>query len=118
MAEASKKLKKALFALRLGVFSVMLVWSLDKFSNPEHAAVVFQNFYFSPSFGPSAFYVIGAVELMITIGFLLGIQKRLTYGAVFLLHLISTLSSYKQYLQMELLFFALDRLKIILLFRK
>jgi len=34
-----------LFTLRLGVFIVMLMWTLDKFVNPAHSAAVYENFY-------------------------------------------------------------------------
>jgi len=105
-----KGLSLSLLMLRLSVFLVFLVWCLDKFIRPDHAAKVFQTFYGSPAFGAMVSYVIGAFQLVLLIGFLLGIQKRITYGAMFIFHLISTLSSYKQYLapyeSMHLLFFA------------
>lgn len=100
----------ALLCLRLGVFLVMLVWTIDKFLRPEHAAAVFANFYFIGGLGSLAIYIIGTVELVLLIGFVAGVKKRLTYGAVLLLHGISTLSSFKQYLAPfegpNLLFFA------------
>jgi hypothetical protein len=88
----------------------MFMWTLDKFLNPEHAAAVYENFYFIGGIGNFLFYVIGAIEMMILTGFLLGYQKKLTYGAVLIFHAISTLSSFKQYLSPfaspNLLFFA------------
>lgn len=108
--DESKQLPKALFLLRITVFLVFLMWTIDKFIRPSHAGVVFQKFYFSPAFQDWVFYLIGLVESIILIGFLLGIKKKLTYGIVFLLHFISTVSSYRQYLapfeQGNLLFFA------------
>lgn len=38
-------LARSLLALRLGVFIVMLMWTLDKFVNPAHAGKVFEAFY-------------------------------------------------------------------------
>ena len=98
----------ALLTLRLGVLVVMLVWTFDKFFNPEHAARVFGKFYFMEGLEPPALYAIGIAELLILIGFAIGYQKRLTYGAVFVFHAVSTLSSYQQYLAPfeNLLFFA------------
>ncbi len=100
----------ALFLLRVGVFIVMLIWTIDKFVRPEHAAAVYQAFYFISGLGAPVFYVIGSLELLLIVGFVLGVQKRLTYGAVFLLHAVSTFSSFKQYLAPfegpNLLFFA------------
>jgi len=92
------RLELSLLLLRLGVFVVMIIWSIDKFVRPEHAAQVYQHFYFSPAFGTGVSYLIGIVQLVLVVGFVLGVKKTLTYGAVFVMHAISTLSSYKQYL--------------------
>ena len=56
----------------------------------------------------AALTVLALVEAAILIGFLVGFQKRYTYGAVLLFHAVSTLSSYRQYLDpwSNLLFFA------------
>lgn len=108
---AQDRTATALLTLRLSVFVVMLVWTLDKFINPEHAARVYEMFYFIPGVGETALVVIGAAEMLLIVAFVIGWQKRWTYGAVFLLHAVSTLSSYKQYLapfeySTNLLFFA------------
>lgn len=104
----SHRLPKALLALRLGVFIVMFMWTLDKFVQPDHAAAVFANFYGLAGLGATAFYIIGALQMVLILAFVLGVQKRISYGLVFLLHGISTLSSYAQYLDAfnNLLFFA------------
>jgi uncharacterized membrane protein YkgB len=88
----------ALLLLRISVFIVMLVWTLDKFINPEHAAAVYEKFYLLGGLGKEIMYGIGVIELVILAGFILGAWKRVTYGAVLAFHTISTLSSYKQYL--------------------
>jgi len=102
------RISLALLWLRLGVFITMLMWTLDKFVQPEHAARVFENFYGLGGLGENAFLIIGGLELVLIVAFVLGVAKRFTYGAVLLLHLISTLSSYQQYLDpfKNLLFFA------------
>ncbi len=102
------RLPLALLFLRVGVFIVMFFWALDKFVKPEHAAAVFQKFYFIGGLGGGAMSVIGGVEMVILAGFILGYQKRLTYGAVLVLHGISTLASFKLYLSpfANLVFFA------------
>ncbi len=106
----NNRLPVALFFLRLGIFVVMFTWTIDKFIRPEHSAAVFENFYFISGFSAVLSYVIGAVEMIIIAGFLLGYQKKWTYGAVLVLHGISTLSSFKQYISPfegpNLLFFA------------
>lgn len=102
------RISLALLALRLSVFLVMLMWTLDKFVNPQHAAAVYEHFYFIPGLGPGVFVVVGVLELLLLLAFVAGYRKRLTYGAVFVLHAVSTLSSYRQYLEPfdNLLFFA------------
>jgi len=99
-----------LLLLRLGIFMVMFVWTLDKFIRPEHAAKVFKHFYFLDGINATVLLVIAIVEILILIGFLIGFRKKLTYGAILIFHAISTFSSYKQYLapfdKGNLLFFA------------
>ena len=92
------RLPVALLALRLSVFLVMMVWTLDKFLAPGHAAGVYEHFYFLSGLGPAVMYAVGAVELIIVLAFLLGVAKRITYAAVLLFHAISTLASFPMYL--------------------
>lgn len=98
---------EALLALRVGVFIVMILWTLDKFINPGHSGAVFSNFY-GLDIGNTLLYLVGAVQLVIVLGFLAGAYKRWTYGLVFLMHAVSTLASWQQYLDPwdNLLFFA------------
>jgi hypothetical protein len=96
--KTDKHLTLSLFALRITVALVMLVWNLDKFINPGHAATVYENFYRLGGLSSTVMYGIGAVEIVIVTAFLAGFMKRFSYGAVLVLHAISTLSSYKQYL--------------------
>ncbi len=104
------RLPFSLFVLRISVFGVMFVWTLDKFINPGHAAAVYEKFYFLHGVDSGAMRVIGGLELAVLVGFVLGFQRRLTYGGVLLFHAVSTLSSFKQYLSPydgpNILFFA------------
>lgn len=105
-----KRVAFSLLLLRLGVFIVMFMWTLDKFVNPKHAATVYKAFYGLEGVGATAMYILAAAEMALIVGFVAGYKKKWTYGAVLLLHAISTLSSYKQYLAPfapgHLLFFA------------
>ncbi len=100
----------SLLLLRLSVFLVMLMWTIDKILNPGHASKVYEHFYYLSGLAPGVMYLLAGIELLILIGFLFGVYKKYTYGAVLLFHGISTLSSYKQYLSPfdgpHLLFFA------------
>ena len=87
----------ALLILRVTVFGVMLIWTIDKFVRPGHATSVYEHFYFLGGFGPKIIYVIGVAELLLLIGFMIGFAKRFTYAVVLFLHAVSTFSSFRQY---------------------
>ncbi|MCV2401600.1 DoxX family membrane protein [Marinomonas sp. C2222] len=105
-----EKLSWSLFGLRLGVFVVFLIWTLDKFVNPGHAAVVMKVFYSMPDVSANMAYLLGAAQLVLTISFLVGFQKRWVTLLILLMHLSSTLVSYGRYIDpwsgSNLLFFA------------
>lgn len=103
-------LRISLLLMRLAVFVVMLMWTLDKFINPAHAGKIFEKFYFIAGLESTVLAGLAALELIVLLGFLLGVYKRFCYGAVLAFHAVSTLSSYRQYLTPfegpHLLFFA------------
>ena len=108
---SQKHLPLSLLLIRLSVFLVMVMWTLDKFIRPGHASTVYENFYFIGGLGNGVIYAIGVAELLILIGFVAGFQKKYTYGLVLLFHTISTLSPVKFYFSPyadgpNLLFFA------------
>ena len=106
--EADARIRLSLLLLRIGVFIVMLMWTLDKLVRPGHAGGIFKKFYGIDPGGPTLFYALGAAELLLLALFVTGTAKRFSYGAVLVLHAASTVSSYRQYLQPfdNLLFFA------------
>jgi hypothetical protein len=74
------RITTALVALRIGVFIVMLMWTLDKFVNVTHASGVFEHFYGLRGFGPGIMAAIGVAELLLILAFVLGYQKRISYA--------------------------------------
>lgn len=107
-AQLEKKLAWSLLALRLGIFIVMIVWAFDKFVNPGHTAAVFENFYGIGGLSTTLAAVLGALQIALCIAFVLGLWRSVTYGLIFVLHGVSTLSSMPQYFDAfnNLLFFA------------
>ncbi len=105
-----RRLAISLLLLRLGIFLVMLMWTLDKFVRPDHAAGVFSSFYGIDGLDTQLAYVLGAMELGLLLAFVTGFARRWSYGIVMILHGVSTLSSWSQYLTPfegpHLLFFA------------
>lgn len=108
--DQQRRLALSLLILRVGVFVVMLMWTIDKFARPDHAAGVFANFYGISGLDAQVAYVLGALELALLLAFVLGFARRWSYGLVLVLHGVSTLSSWSQYLHPfegpNLLFFA------------
>ena len=106
--KTEEKLRLSLLLLRLGVFIVMFMWTLDKFVNPDHAIGIYKQFYFLSGISAGIMYVLGAAEMVIILGFVVGFMKRWTYGIVLVLHAVSTFSSFGRYLDpwKNLLFFA------------
>lgn len=104
------KLSLSLLLMRLSIFVVMLMWTLDKFINPAHAAKVYEKFYFIGGLGSNIFYIIGGLEILLLLAFISGWKKGVSYGIVLVLHGVSTLSSFQQYMTpfdgANLLFFA------------
>lgn len=92
------RIAQCLLLLRYGVGLVFLMWTLDKFINPGHAASVFERYYNISGLAATAAYVIGATQLALVIAFLAGAFKKYSYGLIFILHTISTASSYAQLL--------------------
>ena len=108
--DSKRRIEVSLLLLRYGVFIVFAMWTIDKFVNPGHAAAVFKAFYGIDGLSTAAAYVLGALQAALVIGFVLGLAKRWTYGAILLLHAASTFSSWTRYLDPwsspNLLFFA------------
>ena len=103
----NQNLRISLLLLRLSVFLVMFMWTLDKLVNPAHAAGIFANFYGISNAG-SIMLLIALAELAVIVSFVLGLMKRWSYGIVLVLHAVSTFASFGKYLQPwdSLLFFA------------
>ncbi|WP_290652848.1 hypothetical protein [Aquisalimonas sp.] len=92
------RLALSLFILRVTVFVVMAMWSLDKLLAPDHAANVFESFYYLGGLDAPVFYAIGVIQLIIEIGFLLGVARFWTYGFVLVVHAISVAATWQQLL--------------------
>jgi hypothetical protein len=85
--------------LKLSLVLVMMVWAFDKILNPSHGAGVLDAFYGVSGVGEQVIRGMGIVQALIVLGFLLGVAKTWTYGAVLLMHAVTTLVSFKVYLE-------------------
>lgn len=92
-----KRLGIALFALRLGIFIVFLVWGLDKILAPAHNSGMIGHYYgVTVTHGMLA--AVGIAELIFLGAFVLGAFKTWTYGGVLLFHAVTTIVSAKRLL--------------------
>ena len=107
-ADLNNRIQWSLFSIRLGIFIVMIMWTLDKFINPAHGAQVMNAFYGISGTTHTVFYILGALQLLLVLAFVAGIKKRFTYGLILLMHASSTFASFPRYLDgfNNLLFFA------------
>lgn len=94
-----RRLAWALLVLVFTVFLVMLMWTLDKFLMPRHAAGVASHFYAMPHLGPAPLHLIGVLELPVPLAFVLGAAHRFCLCCCAALHRASTLVAWSQYLR-------------------
>lgn len=94
----TRRVSLVLLLIRISIFIAMAVWVVDKFARPDHTAAVFQAFYGVGGIGAIVSYTLGVIQLLITVGFVIGFQKRITYGLVLLMHAASTLVSFPKYI--------------------
>lgn len=105
--DVARRLAIGLLLLRLSLGLVFMVWAFDKILNPGHGAAVLEGFYGLEGVGEQIIRILGLVQGAVVLAFLLGIAKTWTYGAVLLMHAVTTLVSWSAYL---------DPLKNILFF--
>ncbi|MEL6855959.1 MAG: hypothetical protein AAFO83_12750, partial [Cyanobacteria bacterium J06607_13] len=52
----AQRISLVLLLTRISIFIAMMIWVLDKFLQPDHAAAVFQSFYGVGGIGPGISY--------------------------------------------------------------
>lgn len=85
-------LRLPLFLTRLSIAVFLLPWILMRFTAPESAQGISKKYYFFEQ-GPNVTMMIGVLWLILLAAFLVGFKKKISYGLVFLLHLIGTIFS-------------------------
>ena len=95
---AGSSLKLALFTLRLTLAIFFAVWALEKFLKPETTVAIWKAFYLVESLPLEASYVIGVIQGVAVLCFLLGIAKTWSYGFFLLIHTVGTFLTYEKLL--------------------
>ncbi|HEY1215286.1 MAG TPA: DoxX family membrane protein, partial [Bryobacteraceae bacterium] len=96
-AEADKHAAVALLILRffLGIF--LLQWGIEKVILPGSAARIANAFY-GVSLPTAASYALGTAEIILSLAFLLGLFRTVSYGLALLVHTVTVLVSWRQLL--------------------
>ncbi len=92
-----RELELSLALMRLAIAGFLIVWVCDKLFNADGAVKTFSKYYFGLS-GDTVMLGIGLVQLVLVLAFGAGVFKTISYGAVTLMHAVSTIASYERYL--------------------
>lgn len=109
-ATDSRRLPISLLAIRVSMVLFLLPWVADKFVRPGHAIAVLEGFYgFSGAAAPLVLGL-GIAQALLLVLFAFGIARTWSYGLVLAMHAVTTIVSWKQYLDpyagANILFFA------------
>lgn len=85
-----RKLKLPLFLTRLSVFYFLFPWVLLRFNDVEKIQNIASKHYYMDSFPNILNIALGVFGMVSLFAFLIGIKKRLSYAAVFLIHALGT----------------------------
>lgn len=89
------RLRWPLLLLRLTVGLFFLQWSVEKIIKPETTASIFDHFY-GLELSLRLAQILGGFEVVLALAIIAGFKRRIVYGAAFVLHLGSTLSTWQQ----------------------
>lgn len=83
-----------LLILRLTLGLFLLQWAGEKFVLPKVAGGIYSYFYgFQASLDLT--YLLGAAEIVLALAVLLGVYRRFSYGAAFLVHATSVVATWR-----------------------
>lgn len=84
-------LKLPLFLTRLSIVFFLLPWVAMRFSKPEAAKGIAAKYYKVSSMPDAAVLATAVLWALLLLAVLIGFKKRISYGLVFLLHLVGTI---------------------------
>lgn len=83
---STRRLNIALLVLRLSIGSFLLVWASLKFLRPEWMVNVFKNTYKLSWITQDHAFVVGGLQMLLVIIFILGLWRTATYAFITLMH--------------------------------
>lgn len=84
----TERLPVSLFVLRMVIGVFMLQWAIEKFVLPQGTTKIFGK-YFGITLADSLPQIIGGLEIILVLAFMLGAYRRLSYGLILLFNIIS-----------------------------
>ena len=97
--QLEQKLAIMLLMLRLSIGLVFFMWAIDKFVEAEHAINIMKGVYGIPFGSEALVYAMGIGQLVLTLAFIAGIKKDISYLLVLIFHGMTTLASFPFYLE-------------------
>ena len=80
----------ALLILRLGLVWFLFVWAVNKIIEPEQYMRIWGYFH-GIDIGATMPYIMGTVQIVICLMAALGLWRNLSYGLLFLMHLVTVI---------------------------
>ncbi len=88
-----RRLEISLLILRLSTGAFLVVWTSLKFFRPEWMVNIFQNAYGQAWVTQDLAFLIGTIQGLLVLAFLIGFARRITYGLVTLMHATGVIAS-------------------------
>ena len=95
MVRSNSNISLGLFLLRFGLGLFLALWGINKIISPESSATLFARFYFLDLY-PSVLMIIGALQLVLSLLFMLGMYKNITYALALALHVVATVGVFQE----------------------
>lgn len=80
------RLNAALLIIRLGIGAFLVVWASLKFLRPEWMVNVFRNTYKLEWVTQDYAFIVGGLQMLVVIIFILGLWRTVTYAFITLMH--------------------------------
>lgn len=97
MVRRNNNISLALFLLRFGLGLFLILCAIDKIIAPDMTVASFARFYHINIY-QSAAMIIGALELVVALLFILGMYKTWTYAIALAIHSIGTIAVFRELL--------------------
>lgn len=88
-----RRIQAALLTMRWATAAFLLVWAIDKIVSPKHAQAVFAKYYLLQDASHALLVTAGLAQVAVILAFAAGWLRAWSYGAVLLMHLVSTAST-------------------------